>query len=155
MAESLKTEIKLIKGRLTARIPSLLISPAAEIELRLGGAPVATAHVSERTTEFAEVSFALPEAAQSDGVALLDFHMLPEGTHLARYTLFCGDRLPDDPIAALALLQAEVQTLKRAFMTDAAVPKLTLTERPLLIAEAVEQSLAVLQQTPATGRSES
>lgn len=154
MPDKVGTTISLVNGSLLAEFPDGSVPPGAEVELRLGGVPVAKARLPDTGDGPAQLSFALPEAAQNDGVSLLDLHALPDGSHLARYTLFCGAAVPEDFTTALALLQAEVQTLKRAFMADAAVPKLTLVERPLLIAEAVEQSLAALATPDPDTRSE-
>ncbi|MFK7942713.1 MAG: hypothetical protein AB8B85_07375 [Paracoccaceae bacterium] len=141
MAEPIMTSIHLVDGTLIVRLSSDLALPHnAEAELRLAGMRVAAAPITPRI-DGAEVMFPLPKGAQSDGVALLDVHLLPDGAHLARYTMFCGAPLPQDAATTMAMLQAEVQALKHAFMADAAVPKLTRAERPLVVAEAVEQAL--------------
>ena len=140
-----RASLTMVRGRLEARVPVHLAVVDTELELRLGGVRVATAMAVAADPGWTSVTFAVPPAALTDGAAFLDLHALPQGEHLARYTLFCGAALPDDAASALALLQEEVQSLKRAFMAEAASRKLTMAERPLLIAEAVEAALAEIE----------
>lgn len=144
MPEPGKASVSLSRGALTCRLSSDQVAPGQEVELRVGGIATATALAGGAAGNAVTAEFAVPQTALQDGATALDFHALPDGTHLARYTLFCGAELPADAASALALLQAEVQTLKRAFMAEAAVAKLAADERPLLVAEAVEQALAEL-----------
>lgn len=134
MTEQLR--IRLLSGQLEATLPRDLVG--AQVELRVGGRAFGTGAVSEYE-EGARVRFPLPSSALNDGVSLVDLFRIPEGTHLGRYTLYGGDAMPDDIVAEVAMLWAELQALKKAFLTDAADPKLRAADRGLLVAEAVQK----------------
>lgn len=110
-------------------------------ELRLGGELVATRWAETDPSGELVVRFPLPMAAQRDGAMVLDISISDAGPHLARYTIFNGAPPAEDLATTVELLRADLQALKRAFMEEAQVAKLNSTERPLLIAEAVEQTL--------------
>jgi hypothetical protein len=52
-----------------------------------------------------------------------------------------ADRADQDLVVEVQALRAELDALKRAFMTEALDQKLSAAERPLIIAEAVEATL--------------
>ena len=136
--------LRLLNGKLIATIPAHEME-TGEVELRLGGKPIATATITSAGPGPSEAILSLPASALSDGVALLDLHRQDTGAHLARYTMFNGAALPTDLVSTVELLRAEVQALKRAFMDDASIAKLRAADRPLVVAEAVEETLSALE----------
>lgn len=126
----------------------LLVSMAAEglagdrvpLELWLDGRCVATAEAQIESSRV-EASFAVPAAAMRDGAVVLDVHAFEGGGLLGRYALLAGDAVPEDALAELALLRAELEALKKAFLRDGADPKLRRADRGLIVAEAVERAV--------------
>lgn len=141
--------IRLLHGVLQAELPAAALGDQADsVELWLDGARCAKAQPETAEGGGARVSFPLPGAAQRDGAVVLDMHLAATGAHLGRYTIFAGGSVPDDVVSELALLRAEMETLKQAFLRDAAEPKLRRADRGLMIADAVEAALA--EQAPAS-----
>lgn len=145
MPEPASCRITLEKGVLVCRFTlSAEAQAAPEAHLFLGGKQVATALATRSGAEIFEARFRLPAAAQQDGAMVLDVYLAGDARHLGRYTIMNGQPPSADLASSVAMLEAELQALKRAFMADGSVPKLTTSERPLLVAEAVQQALAAV-----------
>ena len=59
--------------------------------------------------------------------------------------MLAGAAVPEDVLTELALLRAELEALKCAFLREGADPKLRAADRGLIVAEAVETTLAELE----------
>lgn len=87
------------------------------------------------------VEASLAPEVLSDGIVVVVFRLQGSEAPLAVYPIQSGPARPNtDTAQELALLRAEFEALKRAFLKDASVPKLRAAERSLIVAEAAEEA---------------
>ncbi|MEM0990586.1 MAG: hypothetical protein AAGK00_17090 [Pseudomonadota bacterium] len=150
---SLRVELKrgVLHGRIDWPKPR---SEHIPINLVIDGHEVGTA-----TIEFVEPgagAFAapIPPEALQDGVRTIVFRQQSDGGILGRFCLCAGEQLDGDIMVELHALTAELQALKRAFMSEASDRKLRAAERPLIIEESVSAVLRELaaRANPPRGR---
>lgn len=134
--------VGLERGTLHGRLISASGSvEAPEIEVCVDGTAVGHADVATDGEDFV-VSASLPAEALREGMTSVVLRMRSDQTVLGSYPMRAGRALDGDIVADLATLKAELQALKDAFLMDAHIPKLRAVERDLIIAEAVDASLA-------------
>lgn len=105
------------------------------VQIYIDGDVVGQADVTPQADGFL-MSAQLPPEAINEGTTTVVFR---SGVSiLGAYPIRAGVALEADVVGDLALLRAEFEALKAAFMADAHDPKLRAVERDLIIAEAVE-----------------
>lgn len=145
MSEPFDAKLRLEQGTLVCRF----VRPAdmdqfPEVELRMGGEVIAKIYAEADASSGLVARFPIPVEALRDGAVILDVSFANASAHLGRYTMFNGAPPTEDLATTIELLRADLQALKRAFLEEAQVAKLSRAEGPLLIAEAVEQALAAV-----------
>lgn len=105
------------------------------VQLCIDGETISEAEVTPHSDKFT-LSAELPAAAINEGVTTVVFRA--GTTILGAYPIKAGAALDADVVGDLAMLRAEFEALKAAFMADVHDPKLRVVERDVIIAEAVE-----------------
>lgn len=89
------------------------------------------------------VRWPVPAELLRDGWLSVRFVDRASASEVGRFDIVAGAGLDDSLAADIVDLRAEVALLKRAFLADAADPRLRSSERALIIAEAIEAFQAI------------
>lgn len=145
--------LSLTKGVLTAKLSAgdaqadASANPPPTLHLCIGTAAVRhPVTLAQQEQGSFIIQATVPPIALSDGVIVLTLRDSATDIPLASYPIRAGGDVDRDLAADLALLRAEVAALKLAFLTEANTAKLRAVERPLIVAEAVENALAAVAE---------
>ena len=116
-----------------------------EIEFCVDGDVIGKAEVSAKGEGF-EISAKLPAEVLSDGVTTVVFRRCSDHSVLGAYPIRAGESLNADVVTDLAVLRAEFDALKAAFLADAHDPKLRAVERDIIVAEAIEAAASAVSR---------
>ena len=136
------TVIGLANGVLRAEVRRLSgAAPMPTIEICLNDQVLCVAEAAAADGGEAAISAQIPSSALSDGYSALTLRDQTSKQVMGTYPILAGASLGKDGAAELALLRAEFDALKAAFLADAAEPKLRTVERDIIVAQAVEAAI--------------
>lgn len=96
-------------------------------------------------------AWALPTELMRDGQVSVRFVNPATDTEIGRYDVIAGAGLEGNMAAELLRLRAEFDLFRRAFLADAADPRLRAADRAMIVAEAAEAALAALEKDAEAG----
>ncbi|MEO0360087.1 MAG: hypothetical protein AAF322_03215 [Pseudomonadota bacterium] len=151
MTDCFLDDLTLSGGVFRARLRGEEAPSPPRITLLIRGEAVGEAAVVE-TPDGWRLEAEAPAEAIGDGVAAIVF-AAEDGSILARYPIAAGAALAEDLAAELASLRAELDQLKRAFRAELGAGALRRDERPLIVAEALDEVEALLAARDRAARS--
>lgn len=130
------TGLTLFDGVFSAMIGGSAREPA--VDLVVDGAVVASARAEAAGDDAWRIEARLPRQCLRDGVTAVIFVDRPSHAQLAAHVVRAGPEPEEDLVAEIAVLRAELDALKRAFLGEAWHEKLRAAERPVIVAEVLE-----------------
>ena len=112
--------------------------PDPAVDLVVDGRAVAAARLTPDPAGGWRVAARLPRDCVREGTVAVVFADRATGAQLGVYVLRAGAGVEGDLAAEVAMLRAELDALKRAFLAEAWQEKLRSTERPVIVAEVLE-----------------
>lgn len=116
---------------------SLSGADVADIRVIVDGNEIARVTVAPSPGESAPFEWRVPVAVLQSGWTSIRFVHGDGGAEIGRMDIVAGANLDGNLAAQVIALRAEFDLLKRAFITDAADPRLRAADRPVIVAEAV------------------
>lgn len=138
------TGLHLHQGSIRADL-HLSAGDTAEVAIIVDGVARETITVDAAEGSARNVAWAVPPELLRDGQVSLRFINPATDTEIGRYDIIAGAGLEGNMAAELLRLRAEFDLFRRAFLADAADPRLRAADRAMIIAEAAEAALEALE----------
>ena len=129
-------DLRLTEGVLTGEVRCSAALP--EISMLTGDGPPVPVTSTEAGAGTWTLRVKLPKQVVSDGTQAVVLVDRDSGRPLASYLVRCGVPEAGDPHDQIAVLRAEFDALKRAFLEEAWHTKMRAAEKPVIIAEVLD-----------------